>query len=152
VHFVLIGCVPAGNRRARRHALRDLADCAPDLAAAPDGLGAENSNVAGHFGGGAPRRDAQGPTGLAGRDDENVDELEAALAGGERLRARFERLPREDARRIEDSEDDPSPRRIATTRSRPGPGAGEATTSPRPARCGFDFEQIRVPARSGTLH
>ena len=43
VHFVLIGCVPASNRRTRRHAgarphtVRGVADCAPDLVRSPTG-------------------------------------------------------------------------------------------------------------------
>ena len=37
VHFVLIGCVPASNRRARCHAVRGVADCAPTSRRSPKG-------------------------------------------------------------------------------------------------------------------
>ena len=108
----LVGYSRPGYGESDRHEGRSVADCARDVAAVADALAADRFYVAGHSGGGshalacaallgdrvlaaaviaaAAPRDAGGLDWLAGQGEENVEEFEAALAGGETLRTLLE--------------------------------------------------------------
>jgi pimeloyl-ACP methyl ester carboxylesterase len=108
----LIGYSRPGYGGSARQEGRTMADCVADVEAVADALGLDRLCVLGHSGGGAhalacaalmPERvlaaatvagaaphDAAGLDWLAGQEEENVDEWQAALAGGETLRRLLE--------------------------------------------------------------
>ena len=129
----LVGYSRPGYGRSTRQEGRSVADCAGDVATVADALGAARFYVAGHSGGGAHAlacaallpdrviaaatiagaapRDADGLDWLAGQGEENVEEFQAALEGGDRLRALLEQWRDEmlgDAQAPAGGEDDPT--------------------------------------------
>ena len=108
----LIGFSRPAYGRSDRLEGRTVSDVVPDVEALADALGFDRFYVLGHSGGGAhalacaarlPERvlaaatvagaaphDAEGLDWLAGQEDENVEEWNAALAGGETLRQLLE--------------------------------------------------------------
>ena len=108
----LVGYSRPGYGTSTRHADRSVADCARDVDAVAATIGAERFYVAGHSGGGAHAlacaallpeqvlatatiaaaapRAAEGLDWLAGQLPGNVEEFEAAVAGGDTLRALLE--------------------------------------------------------------
>lgn len=104
----LVGYSRPGYGGSTRQPDRSIADCASDVKAIAAALGAEQFYVVGHSGGGAHAlacaallpeqviatatiaaaapRDAEGLDWFAGQLADNIEEFEAAVAGGERLR------------------------------------------------------------------